>query len=226
MKKLLYFHLKNIIYFTFSLDAFLFFLLLHQYSATICTQNKDVINGIADGVILAILLSLISLLINNCHHLSEMKKNKESVNNILLLSLLKFVYGKSNLPDISQVSMKNICEKIIQTIDTYQEEQFTEFQYAIQNDYNAIIQNISVVAKIDSMHSFTYGILVSNLNALIKQWKDFEEKFKKYNLDHPINNKTKYYNLFIQSKGYIKIYIDTCLKFDKCEFEEYSANYK
>ena len=225
MKSLLYYHLKNAIYGIFSFDVVLIFIFLHQISEKCVEQNKDIINGIADGIVLAILLSLINLLIRNRNHLYEMKKTKESVNDILIISLLKYVYGNKTLPDISQVSLKHICEIILKNIEQYKEKEFFEFQYAIRNDYDSIVQNINVVSKIDSMHSFTYGILISNLNALIKQWMDFEVKFEKYNGSHPINNKTKYYNLYLQSKGLIKIYVNTCLQFCECEFEEFSANF-
>lgn len=224
MKKLFYFHLKNITLIICSIDALLLFLFLHFYSGNFYDPHKGIINGIADGVILAILLSLINLLINNFHHLNEMKRLKESVNNMLVISLLKYVYGDKKLPDLSQVSIKETCEKILESIDIYKEKEFTEFQYAIRNDYDAIIQNINVVAHIDSMHSFAYGILISNLNALLKQWKGSEENSRKYNLDHPIDDKKKYYNLYLKSKYHIKIYIETCIKFYECEFEDFSAN--
>lgn len=225
MKKLFYFHLKNVTLMICSIDALLLFLFLHFYSENFCEPCKGIINGIADGIILAILLSLISLLIDNFHHLNEMKRLKESVNNMFVISLLKYIYKYKILPDLSQVSIKETCEKILESIDIYKEKEFTEFQYAIRNDYDAIIQNINVVAHIDSMHSFAYGILISNLNALLKQWKDSEENLRKYELDHPCNNKTNYYNLYLQSKSYIKIYVETCIKFEECEFEDFSANY-
>ena len=195
MKKLFYFYLKNITLVICSIDAVLLFLILHFYSENFSDPCKGIINGIADGVILAILLTLISSLKNNFHRLNEMKRLKKSVNNMLVISLLKYVYGNKILPDLLQVSIKETCKKILESIDSYREKEFTEFQYAIRIDYNAIIQNINVVAHIDSKHSFVYGILISNLNALLKQWKDLEESFIKYNLDHPINDKIKYFNL-------------------------------
>ena len=64
MKKLSSDFLKNVVFSIYSLNAFLLFLFLHKYSETICTQNRGVINGIADGAVLAILLSLINLIIS------------------------------------------------------------------------------------------------------------------------------------------------------------------
>lgn len=225
MKKLFYFHLKNIDLIICIIGALLCFLLLHLYSGNFSGTCKEIINGIADGVVLAMLLSFVGSIKNNYHHLNELKRFKESVNVVLIISLLKYVYGNKILPDISRVSIKEICERIIENIDDYKEEEFMQFQYAIRNDYDAIIHNINVVAKIGNMHSFIYTGLISNLKALLEEWKDFEEKFKKYRGDHPIYNKEKYYNMYFQSKGHIRTYIKTCIKFDECEFEDFSAIY-
>ena len=225
MKKLLFFYLNNFIYIIYSLLSIIVFLFFHFLSESFNEPGKSIINGIADGIILAILLSLFGLLVSNFQHLNDMKKIKESANNILVLSLMKYYYGNQTLPDISTISIEMICIKLNYLLDNYREEEFIEFQYALKNDYNTIIQNISVVSKIDSMHAFSYGVLCSNLNALLNKWNDLEKQFLKYNLDHPVNNKLKYYNIYYQSKGYINIYLESCLNFAICEFEDYSANF-
>lgn len=225
-KNIFYFHLKNITIIIWMLLFSFIFLFLHLYTQSIEETMKNIINAIADGVILAIIISLFNMILKNFNHLSNIKKYKESIESVLIMSLLNLKYGTEHLPDISEVNLTELCDSLLKNIDKYDEKKFIEFKYSITNDYQSILQNISVSSKIDYIHSFIYSGIVSNLNALFQNWKETETNLEKFKLNHPINHKKNNFNLYIYSKDILKIYINTCKQFSLCEFDDYYLKIK
>jgi len=223
-KSFFYFHLKNIATIIWLVDIFSLFLFCHYIVESFSledTFSRKTIESIADGVLLAACLGLISIIINTFKERRELENRKEAIENILKLSIMRLVYH-DKAPSLEKISLSDLCEKALASVSKYNQDKFEQFRYAINNDLPVIEQNMNEATRIDLTNSLCYGVIISNLNALIKQWNDVEDRIRKYDKDFLINYSQNIYNIFFQSKYHMILYLKSCQKFSDCTFEDYA----
>ena len=223
-KSFFYFHLKNISTIIWLSVFFILFIYCHYFVLVFNwegTLKGKIIESLADGMLLAICMGLISIIINNYKARKELENRKEGIENVLKLSIIKLVYTDSP-PALEKISLPSLCETAITSINKYKQDKFEQFRYAVNNDLPVIEQNINEATKIDLTNSLAYNVLVSNLTALINEWNNIEKRIKQYDKDYLINYSQNIYNIFFQAKFHLIIYLKSCQNFSNCNYEDYA----
>ena len=223
-KSFFYFHLKNITTIIWLSIFFILFIYCHHIVIVFTwedTLKGKIIESLADGILLAICMGLISIIINNFKAKQELENRKEGIENVLKLSIMKLVYTDKP-PALEKISLASLCETAITSVNKYKQDKFEQFRYAVNNDLPIIEQNINEATKIDLTNSLAYNVLVSNLIALIKEWNNIEERIKQYDKDYLINYSQTIYNIFYQAKFHLIIYLKSCQNFTNCNYEDYA----